>query len=156
MISDRAISEASFCRLQKEARLGDVEIVALVERRRKWTDAEKAALLAEVEAEGGKVKVVARRHGISESLIYNWRSAWKMATAAMQLPAPAEFVPLGVVGEAAAERPMADPPPLSPTQPEGPTGGIEITLPNGARIRVDETVSEKALSRVLRALKGSL
>jgi transposase-like protein len=42
---------------------------------------EPAALLAEVEAEGGKVKLVARRHRMSESLLYNWRSAWKAAAA---------------------------------------------------------------------------
>ena len=39
----------------------------------------KAALMAEVEAEGGQVAVVAQRHGISKSLLYNWRSAWKAA-----------------------------------------------------------------------------
>lgn len=39
--------------------MADVEIMARVERRRKWTTEEKAALLAEVEAEGGKVGVVA-------------------------------------------------------------------------------------------------
>jgi hypothetical protein len=44
----------------------DGEIV--VERRRQWTPEEKAALMAEVEAEGGQVSVVARRHGISKSL----------------------------------------------------------------------------------------
>jgi transposase len=49
--------------------LTDGEIVSRIERRRKWTVAEKAALLAEVEAEGGKVTVVARRHRISESLL---------------------------------------------------------------------------------------
>ncbi len=38
------------------------EIVARVERRRMWSAAEKAALLAEVEAEGGRVSVVAKRH----------------------------------------------------------------------------------------------
>jgi transposase-like protein len=51
----------------------------IIARRRKWTPAEKAALLAEVEAEGGRVSVVAQRHGISDSLLYNWRSAWKAA-----------------------------------------------------------------------------
>jgi len=48
------------------------EIVARVERRRMWSAAEKAALLAEVEAEGGRVSVVAKRHRISDSLLYNW------------------------------------------------------------------------------------
>ena len=54
--------------------MGDVEILPRVERRRKWTEEEKAALLAEVEAEGGKVSVVARRHRVAESLLYNWRA----------------------------------------------------------------------------------
>jgi len=51
--------------------MSEVEIVARVERRRKWTVSEKIALLAELEAEGGKVAVVARRHRISESLLYS-------------------------------------------------------------------------------------
>ena len=41
----------------------DGEIIARVDRRRQWTSEEKAALLAEVEATGGRVSVVARRHG---------------------------------------------------------------------------------------------
>jgi Transposase len=53
--------------------VSDVEILARVERRRKWTIEEKAALIAEVETEGGKVKLVARRHRMSESLLYNCR-----------------------------------------------------------------------------------
>jgi hypothetical protein len=32
--------------------MSEVEVLARVERRRRWTPAEKAALLAEVEAEG--------------------------------------------------------------------------------------------------------
>jgi transposase-like protein len=50
--------------------VGNVEIIGRVERRRKWTQEEKAALLSEIEAEGGRVTVVARRHRISESLLY--------------------------------------------------------------------------------------
>jgi hypothetical protein len=34
------------------------------------------------------------------------------------------------------------------------TGGIEITLAGGARVSVDAFVNERALSRVLRAMKG--
>ena len=75
--------------------MGNAEIMPRIERRRKWTVEEKAALLAEVEAEGGKVKAVARRHGISDSVLYNWRSAWKMAAASMRSPQPVEFLPVG-------------------------------------------------------------
>jgi len=42
----------------------EVEVLARVERRRRWTPVAKAVLPAAVEAEGGKIRVVARRHGI--------------------------------------------------------------------------------------------
>ena len=140
--------------------MGEVEIVPRIERRRKWTEAEKAALLAEVEAEGGKVKVVARRHRISESLIYNWRSAWKMATAAMRSPS-VEFVPVSVVdGGDDVGRPTTPSAMEQPSSTAAPseerTGRIEIALPTGVRIHVDESICEKALTRILRALKGSM
>jgi transposase len=137
--------------------VSDVEIVAPVERRRKWTIEEKATLIAEVEAEGGKV--VARRHRISESLLYNWRSAWKAAAAAAVGSSGAvEFVPLGIFGEADNAAPVMLSPPELPRsrQPgESKAGAIEIALPNGSRGSVDAFVNEKALSRVLRAMKVS-
>ena len=34
-------------------------------------------------------------------------------------------------------------------------GAIEIVLPNGARVSVDAFANERALSRILRAIKGS-
>jgi transposase len=145
---------------RREVTLSDVEILARVERRRKWTAQEKAALLAEVEAEGGQVRIVARRHRISESVLYNWRAAWKAAAAVMQPPMTAPFIPLGVFS-GASHRETAM---LAPPEPEAPrpargsdsgVGGIEIVLANGARVSVDAFVNEKALSRVLRAMKGA-
>jgi transposase len=138
--------------------VSDVEILARVERRRKWSIEEKAALIAEVEAEGGKVKLVAQRHRISASLLYNWRSAWKAAAAAAGSSAAVGFVPLGVVGKADDAAPALLPPPEPPSsQPRGEAraGAIEIALPDGSRLCVDAFVNEKALSRVLRAMKGA-
>ena len=60
----------------------DGEIV--VERRRQWTPEEKAALMAEVEAEGGQVSVVAGRHGISKSLLYNWNNGLRPQVSAVR------------------------------------------------------------------------
>jgi transposase len=139
--------------------MSDVEIVARVERRRKWSIEEKAALLAEVEAEGGKIKLVARRHRVSESLLYNWRSAWKAAaSAAIGSSGAVAFMPLGVLDDADGEAPAALPSlgsPRSLRRGDGKAGAIEIALPNGARVSVDAFVNEKALSRVLRAMRGS-
>src|SRR3954453_21769961 len=97
---------SSFCSSRRRVAMAEVEIVARVERRRKWSEAEKTALLAEVEAEGGKVSVVARRHRIAESLLYSWRTARKAAAAAGGDAAPLAFVPIGV------DRPQHLPPPL--------------------------------------------
>lgn len=133
--------------------MSEVEIIARVERRRKWTMEEKAALLAEVEAAGGRVRSVARRHRISESLLYNWRSTWK-AAAAVDSSGPVEFVPVGVMGEAANAGLALLPSSRSGRSVESKAGAIEITLPDGSRVCVDAFVSEEALSRVVRAIKG--
>ena len=142
----------------------DGEIIARVERRRQWTPQEKATLLAEVEATGGRVSVVARRYGISKSLLYNWRVAWK-ATALVArgvAPSSAGFIQLGVVADPSYERPairMASGAALAGSRGTGLTlaeraGVMEIDLPQGVRVRVDGGVDELALRRVLSAVRG--
>ena len=138
--------------------MAEVDILGPSDRRRIWGAQEKAALLAEVDAEGGKVRLVARRRGVSESLLYNWRSARKAAAVAAGAPADVQFVPIGVLGGKAPRGPalLAPPEPTPTPEPpaaEGKGGSIEITLPNGARVSVDAFVNEKALSRVLRAMR---
>lgn len=82
-----------------------VEIIARTERRRKYSDAEKAAILAEADQAGVSVRDVARRHEIAESLIYNWRSARRQATAIAS--EPLEFIPYGSIV-------TTEPAPMSP------------------------------------------
>ena len=137
--------------------MADIEIVARVERRRKWSAEEKAALVAEIAAEGGKVSLVARRHRIAESLLYNWRAAWKAAASAA---GSTEFVPLGVVRHAdetgAAMLRSPEPARLPPAAANDTRSGtIDIALPDGSRVGVDAFVNEQALARVLRAMKGA-
>jgi transposase len=136
--------------------MAETEIVA---RRRKWTPEEKSALLAEIEAEGGRVSVVARRHGISDSLLYNWRSAWK-AAASLRAAEPVAFMPLGLIGRASGGEPTLAAAPGQPASSrrdgDDRLGVIEIDLPSGARIRVAGEVNETALRRVLQAMKGAV
>jgi transposase-like protein len=140
--------------------LSDIEVVGRIERRRIWSAREKAALLAEVDAEGGKVRLVARRHRISESLLYNWRSARKAAAIAAGAAESVAFVPVGVIESADSGDPevlaLPNPEPSRPPSfSAGKAGAIEIAMPNGARICVDAFVNETALARVLRAMKRS-
>jgi transposase len=78
----------------------------------------------------------------------------------MRAAEPVDFVPLGVLGQDGERRPMLPPPETDQSQPppasEGAAGTIEIALPNGARVCVDASVNEKALSRVLRAMRSTL
>jgi transposase len=131
----------------------DGEIIARVERRRQWTLQEKAALLAEAVATGGRVSVVARRHGISRSLLYNWRSAWK-ATALVArgaAPSSAGFIQLGVVTDPSYERPairMASGAAPACSRGTGSTlaeraGVMEIDLPQGVR-GADQPAADQA------------
>jgi transposase len=134
-----------------------VEVVTRVERRRRWTEAEKAAVLSETDLPGTNVAAVAQKHGISRSLIYNWRSARQAeAVAAMPGTGPVNFIPIGIVGEAQTVAPpqpaVASSSGVAASIDHG--GMIEIELANGARLRVDGEVNERALGRVLRALKS--
>jgi transposase-like protein len=141
-----------------------VEVITRVERRRKWTDAEKAVVLAETDAPGTNVAAVARKHGIARSVVYNWRSARRAQTiAAMPGGGPVEFIPIGVVGGIVKDELALSPEPVSaatrsagdnPSSGAERSGMIEVELPNGARLRVDGLVNECALCRVLRALKS--
>jgi transposase len=126
----------------------DFDVLKPLEPRRVRSAEEKAALLAEIDAEGGRVRLVARRHGISESLLYNWRAARKAAALAMGAPEPLSFVPVGVLNKPPAAE-------VAPQSTPGDTraGSIEIALANGTRLSVDAFVDEQALSRVLRAMR---
>ena len=49
------------------------EILNGIERRRRWSDDEKAQIIDETLVPGAKVTAVARRYGISASLLFSWR-----------------------------------------------------------------------------------
>lgn len=139
--------------------MAEVDILEPSDRRRIWSAADKAALLAEIDAAGSKVRWVARRHGISESLLYNWRSARKAAAVAMGAPENVEFIPAGTVeGVPPLGLGMLPSPPPAPRQPpvraKNKAGSIQIVLANGTCVTVDAFVDEQALSRVLRAMQG--
>ncbi|MEQ1610542.1 MAG: transposase [Hyphomonadaceae bacterium] len=54
--------------------MSQVTVLTGPERRRRWSEAERAAILAEAFAAEGVVADVARRFDISTSLIYRWRN----------------------------------------------------------------------------------
>ncbi len=106
-----------------------------VGRRRRWTDEEKAWIVAESLDPATTVSAVARRYGLHASQLFVWRQ---------QLAAPAvreapEFVPVVVAEDAAA--------------PAETAGRMEIAL-GPAVVRVGADVDAAALRRVLEVVRG--
>ena len=125
--------------------------------RRSWSLAEKRRIVAETLVLGASVSVVARRHDVNANQVFKWRRELAAGDRAA-LPAPAcEFVPIGVFAEVDGKMPAPthddDRRPGAPAEPADRSGLIEIDLVSGTRLRVDASVDERALGRVLRALR---
>ena len=112
-----------------------IEVITGVGRRRRWTDEEKAWIVAESLDPATTVSAVARRYGLHASQLFVWRQQLA-ASAGRDAPG---FVP-GVVAE-------ADP------APAGAAGRIEIAL-GPAGVRGGAAVDAAALRRVLEAVRG--
>ena len=158
-----------------------MEVITRTERRRLYSDADKARLLAECDAPRASVKKVAERNDIAASVLHRWRLQQKQARA--EALVPMEFVSFGQIEALDAEvqrrakhcaprltrdysksvsavmsperstAATTDPePPLLP-HPGGAPGTIAIALTSGVRVSVDSYVNEKALARVLNTLR---
>src|SRR5882757_8791862 len=106
-------------------------VVAGSEGRRRWDPAEKARIVAESLAPAAVVSEVARRHGVRSNLLHRWRLQAREGAGG-----GSGFLPVAVVR---AQRPPGH-------------GIIEIELDGVGRVRVDGSVEEEALRRVLRVL----
>ena len=115
---------------------GAVEVITSVQRRRRWTRAEKERMVAAALAPGAVASEVARAAGIHTSQLFRWRQ---------QLcgPAPAAsagFSPVAIVPEAAGAPAAAVP------------STIEIELAGSTRIRITGSADPAIVSALIAAL----
>ncbi len=125
-----------------------VEIVTRGEVRRSYTPDEKARLLTEAAEPGARVLLVARRHGVSPSLVYRWRRQAEGRMARRTRPRPSAFVPLLVDGGTPPGAPPARPP-----APGGADSRVEVVLRNGRVLRVGTGADTAAVARLAAALE---
>jgi transposase len=116
-----------------------------VERRRRWSNDEKARIVEETLAPGANVTDVARRNDVAASVLFTWRRKARVPVTAV-----APFVPVNLVEKPVAPGPTA-------RQAKGRAGKrtrglIEIDLGGGRRLKVDADVDADALARVLGVL----
>ena len=115
-----------------------LEVVA-TGRRRRWSEDEKLRIVAESFNGPRLVSATARRYGISPSLLYTWRRAFRAERIGSEDLAPG-FVPAMIIPE------------TRPDSGASPTGRMEIVVAKGRRIIVDAEVDAAALARVIAVL----
>lgn len=124
-------------------------------QRRHWSDEDKARIVAECEAPGSSVSLVARRHDLNTNMLFTWRRQFRQRQCGA---GEASFVPAVIVSkEPAVERPAAMPREQQTGLASGTaarlTGRIEIVLDNSRRVIVDQDVTAAALARVIGVLE---
>src|SRR5215469_5451915 len=112
-----------------------VEVITSVERRRRWSSAEKEQLVAASLAPGAVVSALAREAGLHPSQLYKWRRLLSVRQGAAS-----RFRPVQIIGETAA-----------PGLP-APVGVIEIELADGTRLRITGAVDAATVSAAVAAL----
>src|SRR6185312_5294643 len=97
----------------------------VVSTRRSWAVWEKRAIVDEAQRATSSISAVARRHGITPSLLFRWRRELRQPEQSAAAPPAPAFVPL--VLPAPAEPPHS--PPAS--------GGVVEVEWAGGRVRID-------------------
>lgn len=137
------------------------EVLVGPERRRRWSDDEKARIIEESLRPGAQVTDIARRHGVSRGLLYTWRREARCTPATPVEPSAPDFVPVLLSApeeaRAAAVPETTDPDRAarrSAMRRTAGSGEIEVVLPGGARLTLRGRVEAAALRAVLAALKA--
>jgi transposase len=120
-----------------------IEVLTGPGRRRKWSDDEKARIVAETLQPGAVVTEVARRWQVCPQQVFGWRRERRLGTSGGSAAA-LDFVP--IVSAVPAPEPSSPPPSPAPL--------IEVTL-SGALLRIPPGVDAVLLTAVLRAIRAS-
>ncbi|BCM21832.1 IS66-like element accessory protein TnpA [Mesorhizobium sp. J8] len=121
-----------------------VEVITSVQRRRRWSRAEKERLVAATLEPGVTVSEVSQAAGMHSSQLFRWRKGLcRRSEPGVSHLVPVKIAPAPGISEQAAQLPSA----ASPRR-----GVIEIELGGGRCVRVDRDVDPEALGRVLDVL----
>ncbi|MCF3947351.1 IS66-like element accessory protein TnpA [Acidiphilium iwatense] len=140
-----------------------MEIITGAERRRRWRDEDKLRIVAEAEAPGAVFALIARRHDISRGQLWKWRGQVRRGELTPAPMAP-EFIPVRVMPSAALSMPQASGKSVAANHASADlvpqmrsarsdASRIEIVLPDGTCVRVDDGVGIAALRRVMAAVR---
>ena len=119
-----------------------------VERRRRWDDEAKLAIVSAVGIDGATVTQVAQRHEVTRQQIYAWRHELKRK-GLWSPDAGALFLPAGMVP--AMELTVVE----GRTPSSTPVVWVELRLAKGRVLRFESNIDDGALSRLIRAVDAA-
>jgi transposase len=109
-------------------------------RRRRWSEEAKLRIVEESYSAPRQASATARRHGISNPLLFAWRKAHREGR--LGEGGVCGFVPAVIVPE------------QQPKKGREPAGGrMEVVSANGRRVIVEPDVDVEALLRIMRGLE---
>ena len=111
-------------------------------RRRRWSFEEKLRIVEESYRGHRQASATARRHDISQSLLFRWRKAFRQGRLGLASDEP-DLVPAIIT---------QDDDPEDDDGSSTPGGRMEIVTERGGRVIVDADVDAGALARVLEVL----
>jgi transposase len=111
------------------------------EGRRRWSEEEKRAMVAEVLSSGESVSRVARRYNLSPSMLFAWR---KLYSDAATPASAASFAPVVITS---SEVPL---PRDEKSQDAHPV--MELDFESGARLRVRGSADPELVKAVIKAM----
>ena len=121
------------------------DVLGAVERRRRWTDAEKFAVVCEVGRHGASVTPVAQRHDLWRQQIYAWRHDLRKK-GLCEPEGAALFLPVELATPLALEAQVA----ANIAVPM-----VEIVLRNGRQIRCQGGIGDDDLARLIRLVEAA-
>jgi transposase len=115
-----------------------VEVITSVQRRRRWSRAEKERIVAAAMEPGAVASEVARAAGIHTSQLFRWRQQL-----CERAQVPAAFTPVAITPapEATALAPVGE-----------RAGVIEIEFATGGRMRISGAVDAPTVAALMKAL----
>lgn len=119
------------------------ELLTGPERRRRWSEDEKAAVLAELAKPGASGAAVARRFGVNRSLVYAWRKEAGLGGVPHDTQGMS-FAPVLLTGPV---------PPAEASVPKSPASTIEIEM-KGAKVRLPGDAPAATVAAAIKALRG--
>jgi transposase len=120
------------------------EVLAGPERRRRWSDGEKIAIVREASDGMSSVADVARRHDLSRQQIYQWRSAMRRGEL---VEGGGRFLAVEFAGEITAG--------TASRSDDRCDAVVEVSLRKGRALRVPAWIAPAVLTALIRAAEAA-